>query len=266
VNASAIRKGYVDTSDGQIHYLTAGAGDPSLIMLHQNPSSGRMWEAVIPGLAQGGRRVIAFDTPGYGMSEPPPVKPDIPYYARRIVEAADGLGLGQFDVLGHHTGALIASVIAADYPGRVRKLIAVGFPLLDPAMTERLSQAKTQEYTLEGTELPGLWEGVRRLGGKWLTPAVGVRCLIEKLQAGPNWNWAYHAVAATDVLALLPRISVPTLSVCGGGDPICQRSAEAVKLMANGRSVVIEDGGVNVADDAPAEFINAVDDFLRGQA
>src|SRR5690348_2858832 len=76
-----MRKGYVDTPEGQIHYITAGSGGVPLILLHQNPSSARMWEAVIPGLAARGRQVVAFDTPGYGNSDAPAEEPDIPYYA-----------------------------------------------------------------------------------------------------------------------------------------------------------------------------------------
>ncbi|MCS7003115.1 MAG: alpha/beta hydrolase, partial [Dehalococcoidia bacterium] len=125
MTATTILKGYVNTPEGQIHYRAGGEGFP-LVLLHQNPSSSMMWEAVQPGLIAGGRRVIAFDTPGYGLSDPPPIKPDIPYYARRILNALDLLGVDRFDVCGHHTGALIGGTLAADHPDRVRSFIPVG--------------------------------------------------------------------------------------------------------------------------------------------
>jgi pimeloyl-ACP methyl ester carboxylesterase len=261
--ANRLRRGYVDTPEGQIHYISAGEGGIPLILLHQNPSSARMWEAVLPGFAARGRQAIAFDTPGYGMSDPPSEEPDIPYYARRFVEAAGLLGFDRFDVGGHHTGALIAASIAADYPEKVRKLVLVGYPLLRPEALEYLAHTKTQQFTLEGHELPGLYAGLVKLGGQWITPEVAIRCFIEKLQAGPNWNWAYHAVSKVDNTELAHRVTVPALSICGGGDTLGKGSAKAVSFMKNGRAVVIEDGGVNLPDDAPEEFVDKVDAFLN---
>jgi pimeloyl-ACP methyl ester carboxylesterase len=256
-----ILRGYVTTPEGQIHYHSGGDGFP-LVLLHQNPSSARMWEAVLPGFVARGRQVWAFDTPGYGESDLPPAKPDLPYYARRIVEACDILGLQQFDALGHHTGALIAGIIAADYPGRVRKYVPVGYPLLRDDLRAGLANAKPGTFSIDGAELADYMAGIRFLGGRWLTPHVARRCLIEKLQAGDTWNWAYHAVAAYDDAALARRIAVPTLIVVGRGDPICPDSERAATVIPGAELAVIEDGGVNVADDAPEEFVRIVDEFL----
>ena len=43
--------GYVSTPEGQIHYITAGDGEP-LILLHQNPRSSREFLAMTPLLAR----------------------------------------------------------------------------------------------------------------------------------------------------------------------------------------------------------------------
>lgn len=261
--ASSIKRGYIDTPEGQLHCYTGGQGFP-LVMLHQNPSSGAMWEAVMPGLAERGHKVVAFDTPGYGMSDRPREKTSIPYYARRFVEGADALGLEQFDVLGHHTGALVSAQIAANYPDRVRKVVLIGYPMLRGEMHDGLLRTGPVNYTVEGTELAGIMKGIQRLGNRWLTPHVARRCLIEKLQAGEEWFWAYHAVAATDFVDLAKRIKAPVLLLGGRADPITGPSDEAAGLMPNATVQFIEDGGVNVADDAPAEFVAAVDRFLNG--
>src|SRR5262249_54696990 len=141
--------------------------------------------------------------------------------------------------------------------------VVVGYPLLRPQALDYLAHTATQEFTLEGSELPGLYEGLIKLGGEWITPDVAIRCFIEKLQAGPNWNWAYHAVSKVDNTELAHRISVPALSICGGGDGLGRGSAKATTFMQNGRAVVIENGGVNLPDDAPDQFIDEVDRFLK---
>ena len=44
-DATAIRKGYTDTPDGQVRYLRSGSGRP-MVLLHQSPAAATMWEAV----------------------------------------------------------------------------------------------------------------------------------------------------------------------------------------------------------------------------
>lgn len=59
---------------------------PTLLMLHQVPNSGQIFEPVIPLLAED-RRVIAADIPGFGMSDPLPDPQPIEGYAEVIGKA-----------------------------------------------------------------------------------------------------------------------------------------------------------------------------------
>lgn len=59
---------------------------PTLLMLHQVPNSGQIFEPVIPLLAED-RRVIAADIPGFGMSDPLPDPQTIEGYAEVIGKA-----------------------------------------------------------------------------------------------------------------------------------------------------------------------------------
>jgi pimeloyl-ACP methyl ester carboxylesterase len=54
-----VHRGFLDTSDGQIHYVTAGVGRP-VLLLHQTPRSWDEYRDVIPILAKE-RRVIAME-------------------------------------------------------------------------------------------------------------------------------------------------------------------------------------------------------------
>ena len=65
-----VRKGYVDSPMGQIHYRTCGEGTP-LLMLHMTPQSSLQFQNTFPLLINAGFQVIAPDTPGYGMSDKP---------------------------------------------------------------------------------------------------------------------------------------------------------------------------------------------------
>ena len=60
-------RGFVSTPHGQVHYRTAGAGEP-LLLLHQTSRSSDEFAEMLPILGRS-RRVIAMDTLGYGDSD-----------------------------------------------------------------------------------------------------------------------------------------------------------------------------------------------------
>ena len=130
-----VRRAYLDTADGQIHYVTAGSGPP-VLLLHQTPRSWDEYREVIPRLARE-RRVIAMDTIGYGESYKPARTSDIEDYARGAIALLDGLAVRSTAVVGHHTGAVIAMELAASYPERVERLVLSACPFVDAADRER---------------------------------------------------------------------------------------------------------------------------------
>jgi pimeloyl-ACP methyl ester carboxylesterase len=111
----AIRKGYVDTSVGQIHYRSveapASAGDP-VLFFHRTPVTSASFERVLWRLA-GWRRLVAFDTPGFGESFVPPDDADMRSFVVAFKEAIAGLGIHRFHLVGHHTGCHFAAELAA---------------------------------------------------------------------------------------------------------------------------------------------------------
>ena len=90
-----IRRSFVDTSDGQIHYRHLGEGGKPLLLLHQTSSSSRMYEAIMPALRAGGYWVIAMDTLGFGDSPPPPSGASVEHYAESVARFVDGIGLSK---------------------------------------------------------------------------------------------------------------------------------------------------------------------------
>src|SRR5262245_27942880 len=121
-----MRRAYVDTPEGQVHYASEGEGSP-LVLLHYTGRSLEFYRPIIPLLART-RRVIAVDTPGFGSSDPPERPLSIEEYANRVVDFADRLDLGVFDLFGSNTGAAIGIEIAATRPERVRKLGLMAVP------------------------------------------------------------------------------------------------------------------------------------------
>jgi pimeloyl-ACP methyl ester carboxylesterase len=260
-----IRKGYAETPDGQVHYLRCGTGRP-MVLLHQSPAAASMWEAVLPLFAEAGYAAIALDLPGHGNSWRPTQPPSIPDYARSVAATLDALGLAEVDLVGHHTGALVAAQVAVDFPERIKKLALWGLAIYVEALAAsraRLKNEQPPEYDDEGAALTAFWERQRALAGDAYAPELGVRAMIEMLQTGMARPYGHWAGQKCDREALLARVTHPALILGGQRDPLWPGIEKAASLFRQGRFHVIEGAGLYVVDENPHEFVRLVHEFLR---
>ena len=204
---------YADLSQGQLHYRETGQGSP-LVLFHQTASSSSMYERSAPLLAKR-FRVIAPDTPNFGLSDPLPQKPSMADYARVMVELLDHLGIQQAAVAGFHTGAHIAIEAAATYPDRISRAVMVGvLPVADDAERAEWHKqiVKPWKPDFEGEFLkPNL-----ALLQSYMDPSDGEALweeLTQRLLAGPNYWHAYEAVLNHDAIGQAKRIAVPSLYI-----------------------------------------------------
>lgn len=119
---------HIATSLGELTALEWGNRDaPPLLALHGWLDNAASFARLAPLLAEK-CRVIALDMPGHGHSA------HLPSNARHyhivdqvdhVLDAAEALGLEQFDLLGHSLGAGVASLTAAAAPARIRKLALI---------------------------------------------------------------------------------------------------------------------------------------------
>jgi pimeloyl-ACP methyl ester carboxylesterase len=263
-SAISIRKGYADTPEGQVHYLRCGEGRP-LVLLHQSPAAATMWEAVLPLFAGAGYTAVALDLPGHGDSWRPLQPPSIPDYARSVKETLDVLRLAQVDIVGHHTGALVAAQVAVDFPARVGKLALWGLAIYVEALAESRARLKNEQppvYDDEGAALTAFWVRQRALAGGAYTPALGVRSMIEMLQTGAERPYGHWAGQHCDRAGLLSRVTQPALIMGGQRDPLWPGIEAAASLFPHGRFHVIEGAGLYVVDEDPQEFVRLVREFL----
>ena len=88
----SITRAYVCVAGRLVHYRTCGQG-PCVVLLHDSPRSSRLHLATMRYLA---RRftVVALDTPGYGLSDPLPLRdPHIEDFAAFLGQTLAQLGL-----------------------------------------------------------------------------------------------------------------------------------------------------------------------------
>lgn len=111
--------------DARFHYMTAGAGDP-VLLLPGWPESWIAWRKVVPLLVGGGRSVVVLDPRGFGESDKPAGGYDLDTAAHDLHGFLEATNLARpdgIDVVAHDVGTWIAHAHAVTYPTDVRRLV-----------------------------------------------------------------------------------------------------------------------------------------------
>jgi pimeloyl-ACP methyl ester carboxylesterase len=119
---------FADLDAVRLHYVTAGAGDP-VVLLHGWPQTWFMWQDVIPLLAPH-FALVAPDLRGLGDSSRPADGYDKMTVARDIAELMSRLGHQRFRVVAHDWGGPVAFALAAQFPQRVSAMAIFDAPVL----------------------------------------------------------------------------------------------------------------------------------------
>jgi pimeloyl-ACP methyl ester carboxylesterase len=112
---------FADVNGVKLHYLTAGTGDP-IVLLHGFAETSRMWLPLIVKLSDK-HTVIAPDLRGFGQSSAPADGYTKAAMAQDIHELVKSLGYDRIQLVGHDIGLMVAYAYAAQYPGEVDRLV-----------------------------------------------------------------------------------------------------------------------------------------------
>ena len=122
-----VRGEFIDLDGARLYYYAAGTrgvGEP-VVFIHGFPTSGHLWNDVIPLMPQG-HRLVVLDLLGYGRSDPPSDRPlTLRAHAERVVALMDALGIQQACVVGHDLGGGVAQAMAVHAPARVTRLALI---------------------------------------------------------------------------------------------------------------------------------------------
>ena len=131
------------------------------------------------------------------------------------LEASDNLAGTHCDLLGFHSGCLLAVEMARLQPDRVRRLALIDVPYFMPEQQAARYPKSTAEpaYTGELDSLSNAWEFsvTKRLDGMPLDRAFGN--FVELLGAGKRANWGYHATLTYECVPRFRSVQHDTLVV-----------------------------------------------------
>jgi 4,5:9,10-diseco-3-hydroxy-5,9,17-trioxoandrosta-1(10),2-diene-4-oate hydrolase len=125
------------TVDGlKLRYIEEGSG-PSVLFLHGASlgSSADVFLRNLPAFARAGFRAVAFDIPGFGLSDVPP-KQSVPQQRNSIPKFIDAAGLGKTALIAHSRSGGFAVQLALEDPSRYSHVIILGTGSLLPPQTQ----------------------------------------------------------------------------------------------------------------------------------
>jgi pimeloyl-ACP methyl ester carboxylesterase len=217
------------TAGGTIGYREA-PGEAPLVLLHGIGSGATSWVRQLE--AFGGRfRVLAWDAPGYGESDPlPGAQPTAHDYAARVWQWLDALGEQRPVVLvGQSLGCLMASAAAGAQPDRVKRLLllspAQGYGKADAAMRE--TKLRDRLHALQTYGPAGM---AQRRASAMLSPGASPELVAEvgatMARVHPaGYTQATHMLSNADLAGLLEQVRCPVTIGCGDADGITPPAA-----------------------------------------
>jgi pimeloyl-ACP methyl ester carboxylesterase len=255
-----------------LHVRDSGAKtSPAIILLHGFGSSLQTWDAWASVL-QNDHRVVRFDLPGSGLSEPDPTGDYTDARTLALIGALmDRLQIDQASVIGNSIGGRIAWKFAAEYPQRVRKLVLIspdgfasaGFGYGDKHTVP--ASIKLMRYFLPKTlvrqSIASAYGNPSALTEETLDRyydlmrAPGVRqAMIERMEQ----------TVLLDPEPLLRKISAPTLLVWGEKDALIPfgNADDYLRDIRDARLVSFPELGHVPQEEAPALSVQPVQSFL----
>ena len=127
---------FVTVAGLRTRYIEQGQG-PAVILLHGASlgSSADVFRRNLGPLADFGLRVIAYDQPGFGLSDDPP-EWGVGFRTKFILQLMDALGIDKAALVGHSQAGNMAAELAVSNPDRVSKVVVLGTGSLLPPLPD----------------------------------------------------------------------------------------------------------------------------------
>ena len=252
----------------KVAWREAGAGTP-VVFLHGIGSGSAAWTEQLAGMLSG-RRVIAWDAPGYGGSDDLSIEaPSAADYADVLAQLLAHLEMPEAHLVGISLGALMAAAFAARRPTMVTSLVlsnvATGHAHRDPAERKARLDARLDDMATLGAEGLANKRSPKLMGPNASDEACSkVQDLMSRLRPG-GYAQAARMLSQEDIFAHLKTWAGPTLVIASTDDVVTP--LDSVRTVAEARPgcrfEVIDGAGHQPQIEAPQRFNAIVEAFLR---
>ena len=246
----------------RICYYDIGSG-PVLVLVHGLGGDADEWAWCL-GPLSATHRVVALELLGFGRSDKPPIKYRIGGFVEVLERFLHTLGIERASLLGHSLGGWIVAAFALQFPHRVDKLVladAAGIdaggmqPPIDLNVSTRANMREVLEFVFHNKAL---------VTDDFVELSYSLH--LERGD-GPTISSVLETILAPDEKLdnRLSELQAPTLLLWGKQDALTPLAmAENFQRLVRGsRLEVIPECGHIPCLEKPAEFVQAVSNFLR---
>lgn len=265
---------FIEVGGVQVHIRDEGPRDDPhpIVLIHGTGSSLQTWDGWTAGL-KSTRRVIRFDSPGFGLTGPNTQGVYTnQYYIDFVISLLDKLEVRRAVLVGNSAGGRIAWHVAAAHPERVQALIlldAGGYPRSTP-LPPSLAMAKSPlgPCLMRFVKRSQVEAGARNAYGnpRRLKPETVDRSLAMMRRPGNRRAIGETLRQAGDGedAGLVKSIQVPTLILWGSLDTVIPPSdaQRFHKDIAGSQLVMLSGVGHLPQEEVPAESLVAAGSFL----
>jgi pimeloyl-ACP methyl ester carboxylesterase len=267
--ASEAVEGFIDVNGRSLRVEDTGSGK-AVLLLNGLGASTDMLAEFRKSLAAT-RRVVTFDVPGVGESEPWGLPVAMTDYVDLTLEVMDRLDLRRVDLVGYSWGGVLAQAVAIHRPQRVNRLVLIstgtgattipGHPIVPFILSNharyvfpRLLRAAAP--MLYGGDIRNRENGSSQLEELWTGHPPTTRGYLGQLGA----LWGYTSLPS---LRALPH---RTLLLAGTDDPIAHHANTRLmgRLIRSATVDIIPEAGHLLAITRPQWTADRVDTFLAG--
>jgi pimeloyl-ACP methyl ester carboxylesterase len=247
----------------RIHVTDWGGDGSGLFFAHPTGFLGAVWRPVIEALRRRGfdGRVLTFDQRGHGLSSKPDRGYEWPNFVTDVGELVRALEIEGYVGVGHSAGATTLAGVAADDPGRFRRLVLID-PILFDGATIDARTARSNPLARRTRTRRLVWSSREELSESfrsrppydtWTEEALAAYVdagtferpdgEIELLCPGRIEAQIYENAAGMDGFACLRALKVPALLVRGERSDSfdAARAERALSLLDRGRCLTIPD-------------------------
>jgi pimeloyl-ACP methyl ester carboxylesterase len=269
-----------------LQWHAAQPGKTPMLALHGWLDNAASMRPLLEALhSQVGAPMLALDLPGHGMSAHTPKDWHAPFldYVDHMLAVVETLNWPQIDLIGHSMGGAIATLFAAAFPERVRRLVlldSIG-PLSGSAenFSSDMRKGLLARRSVQQKILPSyasIDEAVAARTGSFGISAQATRVIVKRglVKRGERYFWrtdprlttpSVSRITEPQVLQAIAAISAPTLLVLAQPRSAFLASALIENRMAqfkNAQVVEIPDSNHHLHLDSMPEVLPKVSEFL----
>jgi 3-oxoadipate enol-lactonase len=253
----------VDHGGLKTHYALTGEGDPVIMFSNSLGTNFSMWHPQMKDLAHR-FRILRYDTRGHGQSSVTSGDYTIEQLGRDVLGLLDSLRIDRVHFCGLSMGGAIGIWLGINAPNRLHKLVVC-------STAAKIGSEDAWNARIATVRKDGMKGVAPSVVERWFTPEFRARSqekvtwTRQMLENSPPEGYASCCAAIRDMdqRGVVGRITVPTLVLYGGSDPVIP-NGEAQFLTDTIRgSDKVELAAAHLSNiEQPEAFTKALGDFL----